>query len=46
MPKEKKTNKGKQYDKPLSLHPMSVDEALKKLMEVKPPEKEGDNKNG
>ena len=41
MSSDKKTNKGKKYDKPLSLYPMKVENAIKKLLNVKPkPKKE------
>jgi hypothetical protein len=36
-------NKGKKYDKPVTLHPLTTKEALEALLETKPKEKETEN---
>lgn len=40
MPKQKpKTNKGKRYEKPVSLYPLPFDDAVRALLSVPQPKK-------
>lgn len=43
--KDRGRNKGKKYDKPVSLHPLSTEEALEALLKT-PPKREMKKKEG
>lgn len=39
--KKKKTNKGRKYEKPLSMHPLKPEEALAAFMKIDPKKVKG-----